>query len=258
VIAVRLTALGTGTVALSAERACSGYFVEHAEVRLLIDCGSGVTRRLAELALPWQIISHVALTHFHIDHHGDLPTLVFALKYGMLPARSEPLEILGPAGTRPLLESLAAAYGQWLIEPGFPLTIREVAAGESVDLPGGLRLSTHKVPHTAESVAYSMECGGGRVVYTGDTGYDDALADWAHGCDLLLCECSLPAGMAIAEHLTPEQCGRLAARAQPRHLALTHFYPPVERVDILAAVAASFAGPVTLARDGWQVQLGEE
>lgn len=253
----RLTTLGTGTVALSGERSCSGYLYDADDVRLLLDCGSGVTRRLAELGLPWPAISHVALTHFHIDHHGDLPTLVFAWKYGQLPPRSEPLEVIGPAGTRALLERLAAAYGDWLLAPGFPVNIREIAPGETIQVSPQVRIAAFKVPHTPESVAYSIERGNRRVVYTGDTGPDDALASWAHGCDVLVCECSLPASMAIKEHLTPEQCAALAARAQPRHLVLTHFYPPVERVDIRAAVAAHYAGPVTLGRDGWCIELAD-
>jgi len=254
----RLTTLGTGTVALSGERSCAGYLYEADDVRLLLDCGSGITRRLAELGLAWPAITHVALTHFHIDHHGDLPTLVFAWKYGQLPARSAPLDLLGPVGTRALIERLAAAYGEWLLAPGFPITIREIMPGESVELSASVRLSAQKVPHTEESVAYSIERAGRRVVYTGDTGPDDALADWAHGCDVLVCECSLPASMAIKEHLTPDQCASLAARARPGHVVLTHFYPPVERIDIRAAMAAQYGGPVTLGRDGWHIELEDE
>jgi ribonuclease BN (tRNA processing enzyme) len=52
-------------------------------------------------------------------------------------------------------------------------------------------------------------------------------------------------------HLTPRQCGAIARIAQPKLLALTHFYPPVEDVDIRAEVAESFAGPVMLCVDGW-------
>ena len=254
----RLTTLGTGTVALSGERSCAGYLYEADDVRLLLDCGSGITRRLAELGVDWPAITHVALTHFHIDHHGDLPTLVFAWKYGQLPPRSAPLDLLGPVGTRALIERLAAAYGEWLLTPGFPITIREIMPGESVELSASVRLSAQKVPHTEESVAYSIERGGRRVVYTGDTGPDDALADWAHGCDVLVCECSLPASMAIKEHLTPDQCASLAARARPGHVVLTHFYPPVERIDIRAAMAAQYGGPVTLGRDGWHIELEDE
>jgi ribonuclease BN (tRNA processing enzyme) len=255
---VRFTALGTGTISLSPGRSCAGYLVESAGARLLIDCGSGITRRMAELGVEWQTITHVALTHFHIDHHGDLPTLVFAWKYGFLPPRSTPVEIIGPPGTTALLGRLAAAYGEWLAAPGFPLSVREITPAEPIELPGGLKLSVHPVPHTAESVAYSVERSGRRIVYTGDTGPSEALAEWARGCDLLVCECSLPSEMGIPAHLTPEQCGDLAAAAAPKHLALTHFYPPVERVDIRSIVGARFAGPVTLAEDGWHFDFEDE
>jgi len=255
---MRFTTLGTGTISLPPGRSCAGYLLEHGEVRLLIDCGSGIARRLAELRLRWRDITHVALTHFHIDHHADLPTLIFAWKYGDLPPRSAPLEIIGPEGTRALLERISAAYGTWVLDPGFAITVREIAPGERIELTGGLSIEATKVPHTVESVAYCMAVGSHRIVYTGDTGYDEALADWARGCDLLVCECSLPASMAIKEHLTPEECGRLAARAAPRSLALTHFYPPVEMVDVRALVAEHYAGPVTLAYDGWHVEIRDE
>jgi ribonuclease BN (tRNA processing enzyme) len=107
-------------------------------------------------------------------------------------------------------------------------------------------------------VAYSMERGGRRIVYTGDTGPSDALATWARGCELLVCECSLPAAMGIPQHLTPEQCGELAAAAAPKHLALTHFYPPVEHVDVRALVGAHYTGPVTLADDGWTFEIEDD
>ena len=256
---MRFITLGTGTISLAPERSCAGYLLEHGDVRLLVDCGNGIARRLAELRLRWREITHVALTHFHIDHHADLPTLIFAWKYGDLPPRSAPLEIIGPEGTRALLERLSAAYGSWVLDPGFAITIREIAPAARIELPSGLSIEAMKVPHTVESVAYCMAVGTHRIVYTGDTGYDEAFGDWeaAHGCDLLVCECSLPASMAIKEHLTPEECGRLAARMGPRSLALTHFYPPVEQVDMRALVAEHYAGPVTLAHDGWAFEIEE-
>jgi ribonuclease BN (tRNA processing enzyme) len=250
--------LGTGTVALSPTRVCAGHYVEAGSARLLLDCGSGVTHRLAELQLPWRTITHLVLTHFHTDHIGDIATLVFAWKYGDRPGRSEPLSIVGPAGTAALLERQAEAFGDWLREPGFPISMVEIEPGGSLDLGGGVTLRATKVPHTDESVAYSVERGGRRIVYTGDTGYDPMLGEWARGADVLLCECSLPTEMAIPTHLTPEQCGALAAAALPKHLVLTHFYPPVERVDVRALVGAHYAGPVTLADDGSTFEIEED
>lgn len=254
---MRLTVLGTGTIALSPTRSCSGYYVEAGEARLLMDCGAGVCRRLAELEIPWQTLTHVAITHFHIDHHSDLPTLLFAWKYGMLPPRSEPIEIIGPLGIRDLLAKLSATHGEWVLAPGYEVRITELPPGESFDL-GGARLDCTKVPHTPESVAYSITAGSRRLVYSGDTGFDAGFAEWARGCDALVLECSLPETMAIPEHLTPQQCGEMARLAAPRTLVLTHLYPPVEYVDIAAIVASKFTGRLVVAHDGWRTSFEDE
>ena len=254
---MRLITLGTGTISLVPERVCAGHFVEAGSVRLLLDCGSGVAHRLSEKRIPWRDITHVALTHFHLDHISDFATLVFAWKYGELPGRIAPLVLIGPAGTAALLGKLADTFGDWMRDPGFAITVHEIAPGDVIDLGDSVSLAATKVPHTDESVAYSISRNGRRIVYTGDTGYDPMLAEWARGTDVLLCECSLPAAVAIPKHLTPEQCGALAAAALPKHLVLTHFYPPVEQVDIVAAVAAHYAGPVTLANDGDTFEIEE-
>ena len=233
--------------------------MEAGEARLFLDCGSGVTRRLAELGIEWPSITHIAITHFHLDHYADVPTLLYAFRYGMLPMRSTPLEILGPVGTKALFDKLAGVYGSFMTAPVYPQTIHEIEPGASRDLRQSvdppMRLSAFKVPHTAESVAYSIALGSRRIVYTGDTGVSPELGEWAKGCDLLVAECSLPTAMAIPEHLTPEQVGELGRAAQPGMLALTHFYPPVEQVDIERLVRRSYAGPLTLAHDGWQFEI---
>lgn len=254
---MRLTTVGTGTAAPWPGRVQSGHLIDAGGVRLLMDCGSGVATRLADLRVEWQTITHVAITHFHADHIVDLPTLLYAWRYGQLPPRSEPLDIVGPVGTLQLLSRFAAIFGDGLLALGFPISVRELTPGDSLALTDGVRLGCVKVPHTDESMAYSVEAGGRRIVYTGDTGPDEALGAWANGCDLLLAECSLPETMAIATHLTPRQCGALGAAARPGVLALTHFYPPVEAVDIRGEVATRFDGRVVLATDGWSLDLEE-
>lgn len=252
---MRLTTLGTGTISLTPGRACAGHLVEAGGARILLDCGSGVVHRMAEHGADWWAITHVALTHFHPDHIGDLATLIFAWKWGRYPEVRAPIEIIGPPGTAALLGNLVAAFGDYITDPGFPLTVRELVPDVEVELALGVRLTARQVPHTEESVAYSVEHEGRRIVYTGDTGYDETLGLWAAGAAVLLCECSLPSSMAVPTHLTPEQCGDLAALAQPRLLALTHLYPPVEQIDVRAIIGARFAGEVAIATDGWAVDL---
>ena len=252
---MRLTTVGTGTAAPVAGRVQAGHLVEVGGVRMLLDCGSGVSFRLASLAVDWATITHVALTHFHADHVLDLPTLLTAWRYGMLPPRSAPLEIIGPVGTATLVDRMTDALGISWREYGFPVTVREMAAGDRVALADGVTLESRSVPHTPESVAYLIEAPGHRIVYTGDTGFDEGLAHWATGCDVLLIECSLPAAMAIPTHLTPEQVGAIAKIASPALVALTHMYPPLEKVDVPAVIAAHYTGPVVVCHDGWSTEL---
>jgi ribonuclease BN (tRNA processing enzyme) len=252
---MRLTTIGTGTTSPHPARVCSSQLVESGPVRLLLDCGFGAVHRMATLRIDWQTITHIALTHFHADHVGDLPLLVMAWRWGQLPPRAEPVTLYGPPGTGAFMEKMAAVYGGWLLNPGFPFTVRELAVDEVVRFSETLRLTMHPVPHTPESVAYCIDEGGRRIVYTGDTSFDEAIGEWAADCDLLLTECSLPDNMAVKEHLTPSQAGALAAAVKAKRLVLTHFYPPVENVDIEAEVLAHYAGPVLLATDGWSIEL---
>jgi ribonuclease BN (tRNA processing enzyme) len=232
--------------------------VEAGARRLLLDCGSGVLHRMAGLGIPWAEIDDIAITHFHADHLGDLAPYIIASRYGTLPPRSAALRIVGPPGIGRVHELLGELFGSTVSDPGFPVQVVELPAGGEIDLGGGVVLRSRAVPHTDESVAYSVEYGGRRIVYTGDTGQDAELAKWARGCDILLAECSLPAEMAMATHLTPEQCGELAGGAEPGVLVLTHFYPPVELVDIGALVSAHFGGHVVLSSDGWSLELEED
>ncbi|MGQ0642411.1 MAG: MBL fold metallo-hydrolase [Gemmatimonadaceae bacterium] len=248
---MRVTLLGTAGAAPYATRVQSGVLVDAPPVRLLIDCGSGITHRLAALDHAWREITHVALTHFHSDHTIDFVALVVAWKWGQLPQRKEPVTLIGPVGVGAFVHRLLELYNEPVAGLPFPLEVIELPPSEGRPLTSDLAVGCFKVPHSAESVAYSVAVVGRRFVFSGDTGYDEAFATWAKGSDLLLLECSLPDSLAIPMHLTPRQCGAIARIAQPKLLALTHFYPPVEDVDIRAEVAESFPGPVALGVDGW-------
>lgn len=248
---MKLVTLGTGAAAPHPERVQSGALVELHDVRLLIDCGSGVVFRLSQFGLPWDRVTHVALTHFHADHTNDLPALIYGWRYGLLPPRQAPVEIIGPLGLVARVQGMAAAFGAGLLDHPPPIRLVELPPGSEYALSGDVVLASRKVPHTDESVAYSVSGSDRRLVATGDTGFDSELGRWASGCDVLLCECSLPDALAMPIHLTPRQCGSLAAIAQPGVLALTHFYPPVEREDIVAQVAETFSGATVLCHDGW-------
>ena len=206
--------------------------------------------RAAQYGIAWADATHVAITHFHVDHWGELPFFLFALRWGTEPPRANPLTILGPTGIRARLTLLGGAYGDWVMAPEFPIEIVELAPGDRYELGGDVELETCKTPHTNESLAYSVRSRERRLVYTGDTGYCDELAAWAEDCDLLLAECSLSEERGIETHLTPSRAGALARAARARRLVLTHFYPVFGDTDPAAAAAESYGGNVIAAQDG--------
>ena len=255
---MELTVLGTGTVVPSARRTAAAHWVETGSVRLLLDCGAGTLHRAAQYGVPWHEVTHVALTHFHVDHWGELPMLLFALRWGVEPARKERLHLIGPVGLHGRMVHLSDALGDWLLEPDLPLEIHETTPGDDYTLAHDVVLESCTTPHSDESLAYAIRDSDGRMVYTGDTGPSESLADWALGCDLLLSECSLPEERAIAIHLTPAQAGELARRAEARRLVLTHLYPPVESVDLTTQAGNAFGGEVVVAEDGDRFTIGVE
>jgi ribonuclease BN (tRNA processing enzyme) len=245
------TVVGSGTAVPEPDRVCSGYLIETAGVTLLLDCGPGVVHHLARFGLPWSQITHVALTHFHNDHIGDLPMLLFALQHGMLPGRQAPLTVIGPPGLRERIERLADALGDHVRAPRFPLELSEPGPGEVFRLADGATLRAQPTRHTMQSVAYRVTTDAATVGYTGDTGYDEETAAFLAGVDLLALECSLPEEYAMDAHLTPSTAARMANLAQPATLLLTHVYPLLDRTRLADLVRqAGWTGETRVARDG--------
>ncbi len=255
---MQLVVIGSGTVAPSRDRTAPAHWVTAGQTRLMLDCGAGSLHRAESFGIPWSEVTHVALSHFHVDHWGELPALLFALRWGIEPPRSAPLRVIGPAGLRSRLVMLAGGLGDWVLDPGYPMEIVEILPEAPYELASGLELEAFETPHTEHSVAYAVREEEGHLVYTGDTGPSDALAAWASGCDLLLAECSLPDHRAIDVHLTPKLAGELGRAAGARKLVLTHFYPLFEDIDPALVASQAFGAPVDLAFDGARFHIGKD
>jgi ribonuclease BN (tRNA processing enzyme) len=249
-----LTVVGCGTAAPDGERVCSGYWLETRTARILFDCGAGVVHNLARFTLAWPEVTHLALTHFHNDHIGDVPMLLFALKHGVRPRRSTPFQIIGPIGTRARLAALTAAFGAHVSDPGFALTVHELGDGATHDA-GDVALSACRTPHTDTSIAYRARTGDMTIGYTGDTGPSARLGEFMAGVDELIAECSLPDAEAMDLHLTPKSLAAIAQRAAPGRLVATHVYPQLDRQSVPELLAAhGWAGETIVAADGLRLR----
>ena len=255
--AEELIVAGCGTVVPEGDRAASSYWVSMAGARVLFDCGPGAVQALARLELPWHGLTDLVLSHFHADHVGALPGLFFAFRHGLEAPRTRPLHVWGPAGTRRFLERLAGAYGAFVLDPGFPVRIEEVAPGKARALPGGALLEAHKTPHTGESVAWRLDGPAAGFGYSGDTGPSAELGPFMRGVGALVCECSLDDAEATDNHLSPGRVAAVAAAARPGRLVLTHVYPHFRRRNDVARLVAEagYKGETCLAREGLRVTL---
>ena len=247
---MELVVIGSGTVAPTPDRIAPAHWVTTGSTRLLLDCGAGTLHRAAALGIPWHQVTHIAVTHFHMDHWGELPAYLFALRWGIEPPRAEPLVIIGPIDLRRRLTALADALGGWVLEPGYALEITEIVPGSSYELQPGVMLEACKTRHTDDSLAFAVRDQVARLVYTGDTGPSAELANWAADCDLLLAECSLPDDRALDIHLTPLRAGDLGRAARAGRLVLTHCYPVFGDSDPGQIASRAFGAPVEMAYDG--------
>lgn len=254
---MKLTILGSGTLLPDAERHSAAHHLAWDDVGLLLDCGAGTVHGMDRHGVSWTRITHLALSHFHVDHVGDVAALLFALKHGVGDSRTEPLVILGPPGTRGFVERLSEAHFGYVADPGFLVEVVEIPReGTWSDPAGRFALLTHPTPHTERSVAYRVEAEEGVVGYTGDTGPSPAVGRFLEGSAVLVAECSLTDPPEMDAHLSPGTLAELAAEAGPDLLVATHLYPPLEPGEVADLIRdAGYAGDVVVGRDGDVVEV---
>jgi ribonuclease BN (tRNA processing enzyme) len=246
---VELTVIGSGTGVPSLRRGSPSLAVKAAGRLVLLDLGAGSLRALLRWGLDFNQIDILALSHCHPDHVGDLVPFLFATRYALGYTRQTPFWLLAARGFAGFLERLRSAFGSWVEPPEGLLKLRELAATEPDEaLWPGLVIKTAPTNHIEGSLAFRLEAESRSLVYSGDTDQSDSLTALAQGADLLVLEAANP--FKIPGHLTPEEAGRLAARAGVRRLLLTHFYPPCDEVDVVALAAQEFAGEILRAEDG--------
>jgi ribonuclease BN (tRNA processing enzyme) len=244
---MELTILGSGTSIPSSRRGSSGYLLRSGSSLVLLDSGPGTLRRILEAGAELEELTHIFYSHNHVDHTADLVPFLFTSRNPCSPRRS-PLTIAGSAGFLSLLQGLSRLYGSWIEAVSFPLELMELGSGPQ--RVGEFEVTSCPVPHTDSSRAVRLTGAGGRsLVYSGDTGESDDLADLASGCDLLLIESSMPDEERIPGHLTPALAGKIASKARPGRVLLTHFYPPCEKVDMLGQLWRTYDGEAALAED---------
>ncbi|QCC47303.1 MBL fold metallo-hydrolase [Halobellus limi] len=248
---MQLTFLGTGSAMPLPDRVQSGLLLQRDDRALLVDCGSGVLHRLAGTDVGYEGVSTVLLTHHHLDHVADLLPL---LKARWL-AGEDHLEVVGPAGTKSLVDDLLSVHEY--LDGRVDLSVREVGPTEfSV---AGFDVAATETTHSVDCLAYRFSADGadGDVVFSGDGEAETRVANFADGAAVLAHDCSFPDDVDVSNHPTPSQLGEALAGHDIGRVYLTHLYPHTEgrHEEMLDAVGARYDGDVRFARDGLRVEI---
>lgn len=234
----------------AAGRACSGYLVDDAGFRLLVDPGYATLPRLLQV-IGADLVDAVLISHGHPDHCADINPLLRARTL-----REDPPPTVLPVHSLPgALDAVLALDRPGMLDDAYRLIEFSAGAGFSI---GPFDVRTWPLPHSAPNAGMRLSAGGRHVAYTGDTGPSPNLLPLARDVDLFLAEASfaehVPAG-SVGSLSSAREAGETAARAGAGHLLLTHLLPGTDELAAEAAARRAYPGEITVARSGTVVEL---
>ena len=222
---MKLTCVGTGDAFGSGGRLNSCFHLQTDEQQLLIDCGSSSLIGLERCGIPLDEVDTVVISHLHGDHFGGIPYLFLEGKY--LSQRTRPLSLIGPAGLKKRVETVANALYPGLSANNldFPVNYQTLEDGKKFWIHD-LQILPVAVKHGGSKYAYGfrLESGGKTIAYSGDTEWTDALISLARNSDLLVAEC-FTHSQSLPGHLNYRTLIRERERLGCQHLVLTHLGP---------------------------------
>ena len=189
---------------------------------MLLDCGPGVLPRLREQE-GWPHVDAIVITHFHLDHWGDLVPWTFGSMFG--PGRDvPPPELwLPPGGTDEL-----ARFGEKLGFAGMfdRFELREYEEDRAFETDG-LMIRPVRVPHyQLQTFALRVSDGKATFAYSGDSAPSSKLAEVARDADLFLCEATLKESRegpdGLRGHLSAEEALSAFEESGARRLVIIH------------------------------------
>lgn len=248
---MKLTTIGCSGSFPGPDSAASCYLVEAPfegrTFRLLLDIGSGAFGALQRHVDPIEIDA-ISISHLHPDHCFDMSGFYVYRKYH-------------PSGLQPKIPVLAPEGADWHLSNAYgttqpngmtlPFEFLEHADGETVTI-GPFEITSKLVVHPVPSFAVKVTTGDKTLIYSGDTGPMDCLADFVRGSDAFLCEASFveSAENPPCLHLTGAEAGQIAREADVPLLLITHIPSWTDADEVEADVKSTFTGDYRIVRAG--------
>jgi ribonuclease BN (tRNA processing enzyme) len=222
-MSVQLHVIGSSPAWPNPGGAHSGYLLESGGERLLLDCGPGVLSRLRRQEA-WPHIDAIAITHFHLDHWGDLVPWVWGSMYQAQNGGVGRPALWVYEGGSEYLEKLGGRLGfPDMFDRSFDL---HEYTGEQPFTAAGFEVTAVRLPHyTLETYGFRVGRDGATVAYSGDSAPSERLTVLARGADLFVCEATLLRGEDDGlprGHLSLDEAVAAFEAAGARRLLVTH------------------------------------
>jgi len=198
---------------------------------ILLDAGTGVgDLSLAELSL----IDHIFITHSHLDHVTSIPFVVDTVG-GM---RARPINVYASRAT---IEIMRSHLFNWAIWPDFSeipspeapyMRYHGIEVGHTITI-AGREITPLPANHTVPAVGYHLDSGKSSLVFTGDTGPNNALwkvVNRIRNLKYLIVETAFSNKerqlAEVSKHLCPETLAdELAKLERSADIYVTHLKP---------------------------------
>lgn len=235
-------------------RVQSGVLVRLEEKPLLIDCGSGVLSRFPDAGVSHTEVDTVLLSHLHLDHVADLVPLI---KANWLRGKTD-MRVYGPKGTDDWFSQVIGAYEYF--QDAVDVDIIELSPGKEFTPEGfDCEITCASALHSVPTLGYRISAEAGEIVYSGDTEPCRDIMDLAVEADLLIHECSFPAGIKVTNHTTPDTLAEMFGdyNGEIGSICLTHFYPEMRghEKEAVYRLRGYVEGEVILAEDLMGLEL---
>jgi len=261
---MRAVIIGSGASWPDSARASPSQVIVVGNEPLLFDCGPGTGMNLMKADINPATISRMFLTHLHMDHCLEFPSIVFG---GYLMDRKDEVHLHGPVGTMDFYQTLFEK-----VYPSAPEIVRRMRPDgwnvASFEVTGGVvcetesyRVVSAPVEHEIPTMAYRIETDEGTVVISGDTRPSKSLIELAKGADLLIHECSFPDDMVElarrTNHSAASEVGEVASQARVKKLVLTQLFPIWKggEQEMVRSVSNKFGGQVIASHDLLEIKL---
>ena len=222
--------------------------------RLLFDAGTlGAVLTEDE---QWDI-SHIFVTHAHLDHIRGIPVLADNIIIKML---QHTVQVIAPSSVLGALREHVLNDVIWpdftrIPTPDAPvISYRELEPGDTAVIDG-YAITPVTVNHSVPAVGYVVRKGDAAFFYTGDTGPTEAIARHGGGLPLLIAEVSFPNDMEemaiMTGHMTPRLLEKELRKIErmPQRILVTH--PKPQYYDLIRAELEAIGLPrIELLRDG--------